>query len=64
MKSLLIAAVVSIAFALFFAAFLILPAIVIAVAYVVMTMQARRRSRRAKAEAEAAKPLETKSTTA
>lgn len=62
MKSLLIAAAVSVAFALFFAAFLVLPAIVIAVAYFVMIWQAKRRSRRASADA--APSTETKSTTA
>jgi chromate transport protein ChrA len=53
-KSLIVAAIVSLVFAVFFTAFLIAPIIVIGLAYVVMTWQAKQRSKRARRRAAAA----------
>lgn len=52
MKSLLIATAVSLAFAVFFTAFLVVPMLVILVAYYTMIWQAKRRSRRAATQSE------------
>lgn len=48
MRNLLVAALVALAFAVFFTAFLLLPLVVILLSYWVMVWQAKRRSRRAK----------------
>jgi chromate transport protein ChrA len=56
MKALLMAFVVSIVFAVFFAAFLFMPALVILLAYFGMTWHHKRLSRRAKAARASAKP--------
>jgi hypothetical protein len=56
MKALLTAFLVSIVFAVFFTAFLVMPALVILVAYFGMTWYHKRLSRRAKAARASAPP--------
>lgn len=55
MKNLLVAAGVSLVFAVFFTAFLLVPMLVILISYWTMIWTAKRRTRRSKAAAEQAK---------